>query len=133
MTIAFIGAGNMAGSLIRGLQSSGTPAKNIIAADPAQTQLDALASLGIQTTTDNAVAVESADIVVLAIKPQITGDVLQQLPSLRRHQLVISIVAGIDMRSLQTGCQMNNLSYAACRTHRLCWVLVSPDCSPMLQ
>lgn len=101
MTIAFIGAGNMAGSLIRGLQSSGTPAKNIIAADPAQTQLDALASLGIQTTTDNAVAVESADIVVLAIKPQITGDVLQQLPSLRRHQLVISIVAGIDMRSLQ--------------------------------
>ena len=101
MTIAFIGAGNMAGSLIRGLQTSGTPADQIIAADPAQAQLDALARLGIQTTTDNAVAVDTADIVVLAIKPQITGSVLQQLPPLQRHQLVISIVAGIDMRSLQ--------------------------------
>ena len=38
MTIAFIGAGNMAGSLIRGLQASGTPADHIIAADPAQGQ-----------------------------------------------------------------------------------------------
>ena len=101
MTIAFIGAGNMAGSLIRGLKTSGTPAGHIVAADPAQAQLNALANLGIKTTTDNAVAVDTADIVVLAIKPQITGSVLQQLPPLKRHQLVISIVAGIDMRSLQ--------------------------------
>jgi len=101
MTIAFIGAGNMAGSLIRGLKTSGTPAGHIVAADPAQAQLNALANLGIKTTTDNAVAVDMADIVVLAIKPQITGSVLQQLPPLKRHQLVISIVAGIDMRSLQ--------------------------------
>ena len=101
MTIAFIGAGNMAGSLIRGLKTSGTPAGHIVAADPAQAQLNALANLGIKTTTDNAVAVDAADIVVLAIKPQITGSVLLQLPPLKRHQLVISIVAGIDMRSLQ--------------------------------
>jgi pyrroline-5-carboxylate reductase len=101
MTIAFIGAGNMAGSLIRGLKTSGTPAGHIVAADPAQAQLNALANLGIKTTTDNAVAVDTADIVVLAIKPQITGSVLLQLPPLKRHQLVISIVAGIDMRSLQ--------------------------------
>ena len=86
MIIAFIGAGNMAGSLIRGLQTSGTPADKIIAADPAQVQLDALARLGIQTTTDNAVAVDAADIVVLAIKPQITGNVLKQLPPLQQHQ-----------------------------------------------
>ncbi len=101
MTIAFIGAGNMAGSLIRGLQASGTPADHIIAADPAQGQLNSLVNLGIKTTSDNAVAVNAADIVVLAIKPQITGDVLQHLPPLKRKQLVISIVAGIDMRSLQ--------------------------------
>lgn len=101
MKIAFIGAGNMAGSLIRGLQAGAVPAGDIIAADPAQGQLTALAELGVQTTTDNAVATASADIIVLAIKPQITGTVLGQLPSLSPHQLVISIVAGIDMSSLQ--------------------------------
>lgn len=101
MTIAFIGAGNMAGSLIRGLQSSGTPAEQIVAADPAQAQLDALADLGVKTTGDNAQAVAKADVVVLAIKPQIAGTVIQQLPALDANQLVISIIAGIDMRSLQ--------------------------------
>ncbi len=101
MTIAFIGAGNMASSLIQGLQGSGTPAADILAADPAQTQLDRLAPLGIKTTTDNAAAVADAEILVLAIKPQITGDVLSQLPQLPSNQLVISIVAGIDMKSLE--------------------------------
>ena len=100
MTIAFIGAGNMAGSLIRGLQAGGYSADDIVAADPAQSQLDALATLGISTTLDNARAVNQAEIVVLAIKPQITGDVVQALPALQPDQLVISIVAGIDTRSL---------------------------------
>ena len=100
MTIAFIGAGNMAGSLIRGLQASGYLPGEIVAADPAQSQLDVLSALGIATTTDNARAVAEADIIVLAVKPQITGDVLQALPALRADQLVISIVAGIDTRSL---------------------------------
>ena len=101
MTIAFIGAGNMAGSLIKGLQNSGTPAQQITAADPFQKQLDGFADLGINTTQDNALAVANADVVVLAIKPQITGRVLTELPALAPDQLVISIVAGIDMRSLQ--------------------------------
>jgi pyrroline-5-carboxylate reductase len=101
MTIAFIGAGNMAGSLIKGLLNSGTPAQQITAADPSQEQLDALALLNVNTTQDNALAVANADVVVLAIKPQITGAVLAKLPALRRDQLVISIVAGIDMSSLQ--------------------------------
>ena len=101
MKIAFIGAGNMASSLIRGLQAGAVPAEDIIAADPVQRQLAALADLGVQTTTDNAVAVASADTIVLAIKPQVTGTVLGQLPPLNSHQLVISIVAGIDMSSLQ--------------------------------
>ena len=100
MTIAFIGAGNMAGSLIRGLQASGYLAGEIVAADPAKSQLDVLSALGIKTTTDNAQAVVDADVVVLAIKPQITGDVLQALPALKPDQLVISIVAGIDTHSL---------------------------------
>ncbi|MEC8346599.1 MAG: NAD(P)-binding domain-containing protein, partial [Pseudomonadota bacterium] len=100
MTIAFIGAGNMAGSLIRGLQAGGYSANDIVAADPVQRQLDTLATLGVSTTGNNAQAVAQAEIVVLAIKPQITGDVVQALPALQPDQLVISIVAGIDTRSL---------------------------------
>ena len=100
MTIAFIGAGNMAGSLIRGLQASGYLPGEIVAADPAKSQLEVLSALGIKTTTNNAQAVVDADVVVLAIKPQITGDVLQALPALKPNQLVISIVAGIDTHSL---------------------------------
>ena len=50
MTIAFIGAGNMAGSLIRGLQAGGYSANDIVAADPVQRQLDTLATLGVSTT-----------------------------------------------------------------------------------
>ena len=98
MTIAFIGAGNMAGSLIRGLQAGGYSANDIVAADPVQRQLDTLATLGVSTTGNNAQAVAQAEIVVLAIKPQITGDVVQALPALQPDQLVISIVAGIDTK-----------------------------------
>jgi len=101
MTIAFIGAGNMAGSLIKGLRNSGTSGQQITAADPFQKQLDSFADLGINTTQDNAEAVVGAEIVVLAIKPQVTGKVLTELPALGQDQLVISIVAGIDMGSLQ--------------------------------
>ena len=64
MTIAFIGAGNMAGSLIRGLQAGGYSAYDIVAADPARSQLDALATLGVSTTENNAQAVAQAEIAV---------------------------------------------------------------------
>lgn len=101
MTITFIGAGNMAGSLIRGLLASGTDPQTITAADPSQQQLDGFTGMDITTTQDNAAAVADADVVVLAIKPQIIGSVLTQLPALKSEQLVISIVAGIDMASLQ--------------------------------
>ena len=100
MTIAFIGAGNMASSLIKGLQASGVPCGDIVAADPMESQLAPLNTLGVKTTTENAIAVAAADTVVLAVKPQIAGKVLEQLPDLSPHQLVISIVAGIDMSSL---------------------------------
>ena len=117
MTIAFIGAGNMAGSLIRGLQAGGYSAYDIVAADPARSQLDALATLGISTTENNAQAVAQAEIVVLAIKPR-----SQVMFYSTRIWLISwlsqSLQASIPV-ALATGCQTT--AVMRCRCYWLCW------------
>ncbi len=103
-SIAFIGAGNMAGALIRGLLKDGHPAGKIIAMDPDRTKLDAFsAESKINCTTDSRSAVSAADVVVLAVKPQVIADVAQQLaPAVREHRpLVLSVAAGIRIEHLQ--------------------------------
>ena len=98
--ISFIGAGNMASSLITGLLNNGFAPSSICAADPAATALKALAEKGVATTTDNAEAAATADIIVLAVKPQILGAVTQQLP-VKASQLIVSIAAGVPLASLR--------------------------------
>jgi pyrroline-5-carboxylate reductase len=97
-TFAFIGAGNMAGALIRGLIGTGSvTADRIVAADPDGERLSTLKSeLGIRTTRDNAEAVMGATVIVLATKPQVLPQVLPDLgTALPPDPLVISIAAGI--------------------------------------
>ncbi len=101
-TIGFIGAGNMASSLIQGLLSDGHPAENLRVADPISDQLQRLAPLGIGTSTDNNLAISGADVIVLAVKPQVAGEVVSGLSELNEGQLLISIAAGINLTSLQT-------------------------------
>lgn len=103
-TVAFIGAGNMAGALIRGLIGTDTvPADRIIASDPDRARLDAMkAELGVRTFESNADALENADVVVLATKPQVFPQVLAGLGSaLRPDALVVSIAAGISTRIIE--------------------------------
>ena len=70
-TIAFIGGGNMARSLIGGLLARGWRTEQIVVADPMPAALESLRTqLGVRVTDDNATAVRDADIVVLAVKPQ---------------------------------------------------------------
>ena len=102
MSIAFIGAGNMAGSLVNGLIESGTSPSEIAAADPIATQLEKLSVLGVVTAANNDQAIKAVDVIVLAVKPQVIGQVLEALSGLTPNQLIISIVAGIDLRSLET-------------------------------
>jgi pyrroline-5-carboxylate reductase len=97
-TIAFIGCGNMAASLINGLVADGYEAKQIIASDPDSAKTSQLSShLGIETTTDNSQAVELADMVVLAVKPQLLEQVATSIaPAVQKKQpLIISIAAGV--------------------------------------
>lgn len=102
--ISFIGAGNMSRSLIGGLINDHYPATNISATDPDAEQRQLLATaLGVNTYADNIDACAKADIVVLAVKPQIMATVCQQLaPALHKTKpLLISIAAGIQIQSLE--------------------------------
>lgn len=100
--IAFIGAGNMAASLIGGLRAQGVAANHIRASDPGAEQRTKIAAEhGIEVLESNADAVQGADVVVLATKPQVMKAVCLALaPSLKDGQLVVSIAAGITCASL---------------------------------
>ncbi len=103
--IAFIGAGNMASAIIGGLLQHGVDAKNICATSPSNINLDIVAeNFGIQVTTDNNHAVENADVVILAVKPQVLESVLRPLQnSLQaKKPLLISVAAGINLHSLES-------------------------------
>ena len=99
MKITFIGAGNMASSLIHGLLQSGFSPDLIIAADPSPEQLKKLEQTGIQLYSDNSAAAKAADIVVLSVKPQNVKLVLRSL-SLGESQLLLSIAAGVGLDTL---------------------------------
>jgi pyrroline-5-carboxylate reductase len=101
--IAFIGAGNMAASLIGGLRAQGVPAAAIRASDPgAERRALIAAEHGIELFADNAEAAAGADVVVLAVKPQVMKAVCQALAiHLRPEQLIVSIAAGITCASLE--------------------------------
>ena len=100
--IAFIGAGNMAASLIGGLRAQGMPAAQICASEPGAEQRARIASEhGIVVHAQNAEAVRGADLIVLAVKPQVMKAVCQALaPHLQASQLIVSIAAGISCSSL---------------------------------
>jgi pyrroline-5-carboxylate reductase len=100
--IAFIGAGNMAASLIGGLRAKGLDATHIRASDPgAETRARVNAEHGIEVFADNADAIQDADVVVLAVKPQAMKAVCEAIrPSLKPNQLVVSIAAGITCASM---------------------------------
>ncbi|WP_053163305.1 pyrroline-5-carboxylate reductase [Pseudomonas sp. P1.8] len=100
--IAFIGAGNMAASLIGGLRAKGLDAAQIRASDPGEeTRARVSAEHGIETFADNAQAIEGADVVVLAVKPQAMKTVCEAIrQSLKPGQLVVSIAAGITCASM---------------------------------
>lgn len=102
--IAFIGAGHMGGALIGGLIHTAYPATHIWAACPTLAHLQTWQTrFAIHTTTHNVDAVKQADIVVLAVKPQILPGVLTQLREciLQHKPLLISVVAGVSEAYLQ--------------------------------
>ena len=106
--LTFIGAGNMASSIIGGLISNGYPAELICAADPSEGALKQLsAQHGIHTSSSNATAIADADAIILAVKPQIMQQVLTAMAQdiQDKKPLIISIAAGITINNIQSWLQ----------------------------
>lgn len=104
LKIAFIGAGNMSKAIISGLVTGGYTRQNIMASNPSTPKLEALkADFGIQITQNNNEAVAFAEVIVLAVKPQLMEEVCAALRANNNLQgkLYISIAAGITVSRQQ--------------------------------
>ena len=101
LSLGFIGAGNMASSLIRGLLADGVSPNTIMVADIDAKKLEALeAECGINIESNQTIA-DSADVIVLAVKPQVMQTVCSELSLGDQSPLVVSVAAGITIESLE--------------------------------
>jgi pyrroline-5-carboxylate reductase len=102
--IGMIGAGNMAGALVRGLLASGRVTKEQIrASDVLEDKRRAMAEVhGIAVGDDNAEVASFADLVVLAVKPQVLDQAALTIANnLAPETLVVSVAAGVPIRALE--------------------------------
>lgn len=102
--VGFIGAGNMARSLAGGLVSNGWPKERLILSDPDPEQRRGITeALGLETFADNNAVAARADILVLAVKPQVLAQVARGIAATvqQRQPLVISIAAGVRLADLE--------------------------------
>lgn len=98
--ITFIGAGNMARAIIAGLVAGGYPAKMISVCAPSAKNRDALAAeFGVISSDDNIAEAKTAEVIVLAVKPQLMAAVCQPLQENIDFtgKLVLSIAAGVQV------------------------------------
>ncbi len=101
--IGFIGAGNMARSLASGLLKNGWGTNQIVLSDPEASQRQAIESiLGVKTFADNTAVIPHAEILVLAVKPQVLAEVAKALGHgvQKQKPLVISIAAGVRLEDI---------------------------------
>lgn len=101
--ISFIGGGNMAQALISGLVSCGIQPNLITVADPSSDVREQLTAQGLNTVdpmTDAKAAVIDADIIVLAVKPQVMKAVVGAFAEVLDNQLIISVAAGLSTEIL---------------------------------
>lgn len=101
--LGFIGAGNMARSLASGLIKNGWQAAQLSLSDPEPTQREAvITTLGVNAYADNREVAGRADILVLAVKPQILASVAGTLAFAvqKKKPLIVSIVAGVRIEDI---------------------------------
>lgn len=98
MKLGFLGCGNMAEAIIKGLLAKNLiPKQSIIASDVRMGRREEMVSrFGIRSTASNREVVEQSDVIILAIKPQVLTKVMTEVGALiRADQLVVSLCAGV--------------------------------------
>jgi pyrroline-5-carboxylate reductase len=103
--VGFIGGGNMAEAMLRGLLASGREAASMMVAEPDAARRRALGRrFGVATSAHNAAVLEASRTVVLAVKPQILAEVMEGLrPLVTGRELFVSIAAGVTLARLEKG------------------------------
>jgi pyrroline-5-carboxylate reductase len=102
--VGFIGGGNMGEALIRGLIGANLVKPDLITATDvrADRARELAEQFGVTAHSDNARCVRDADVVILAVKPQIMGDVLRDIaPAVEPRHLLISIAAGVATATIR--------------------------------
>jgi pyrroline-5-carboxylate reductase len=105
-TIGFIGGGNMAEALIKGLLAGGLPATDLSVADLSGERRAFLTErYGVSVTEENRAVATGSDIVILAVKPQIAPPILAEIGgAITQAKLLISIMAGIRTDTIEAAC-----------------------------
>ncbi len=106
----FIGCGNMAKALIKGLLADSVPASNIMVTCPRpQKQQDFVDQSKILISNEPSAFVQQASVIILAVKPKVIPEVLKQLSSLDLStQIIISVAAGISCQQIASYLQTAN-------------------------
>jgi pyrroline-5-carboxylate reductase len=99
----FIGGGNMAEAIIRGMIAGGTPPAAILVAEPLEARRQHLATAySVATTADNAAIAAACGTIILAVKPQVAAAVCTALQTqISGEQLLISIMAGVTCKNIE--------------------------------
>lgn len=100
-TIAFLGAGNMGGAIIRSICNSGNSDHVIITDYSAQKAAELAHEVGCEVAARNIEAAMAAKFILLAVKPQVIHEVINEIaPYLTDGQVLISIAAGVTIKSI---------------------------------
>jgi pyrroline-5-carboxylate reductase len=101
--VGFMGGGNMAEAIIKGLLAGGVKSSSISVSEPVEARRDYMRdNYGVQVHGDNMAVAKESDLVILAVKPQVCGDVLKGIAGENLSgKVFISIMAGVKTETIE--------------------------------